>query len=71
MKAFLTVLTVFAALTAYSQMDPGNDSMDAQIRRGLALQPDQNVLTIRQEKPDEIKRGCHLQRHFCASGQNR
>lgn len=57
MKTFLAMMAFFAALAAYSQTAPGNDSMEAQIRRGMVLQPDQNVLTIQQEKPNEIRRG--------------
>lgn len=57
MKTFLAVMVFFAVVTLHSQTPLGNDSMEAQIRRGLALRPNQDVLGVRQEKPNEIKRG--------------
>ena len=57
MKPILAVVALFAVLSIYAQTTPGEDSMQTQIRQRLAIRPDQNVLTLQQEKPNEIKGG--------------
>ena len=56
MKRFLAIGVLFTVLAACAQTTPGDDAMDAQIRRRLAARPDRSLLTLRQEKPNEIKR---------------
>src|SRR4051812_43455241 len=56
MKPFLALAAVFSLLSAYSQSTVGNDSMDAEIRRRLTTQPNQNFLTTQPEKPNEVRR---------------
>jgi hypothetical protein len=57
MKPFLAVLALFAVLSIRAQTTPDNDSMETQIRQRLMTRPDQSLLTLQQEKPNEIKRG--------------
>ena len=56
MKPFLAVIALSTVLTVFAQTTPANDPMESQIRRRLALRPDQNLLMLQQEKPNEIKR---------------
>jgi hypothetical protein len=57
MKSLLTVLALFAVLGTYAQTTPGEDSMESQIRQRLTTRPDQSLLTLQQEKPNEVRRG--------------
>jgi len=56
MKPFLAVIVLFTLLATYAQTTPGGDLMDTQIRRRLAARPDPNLLTLSQEKPNEVRR---------------
>ena len=58
MKTFLAILAMmalFAVPAASAQSAPGNDAMESQIRRGLAIRHDESLLQLRQEKPNEIR----------------
>jgi hypothetical protein len=55
MKPFLAVVALFAVLGTYAQTTPVDDSMETQIRQRMATRPDQSLLTLKQEKPNEIK----------------
>ncbi len=59
MKPFLAIIAMaalFAVLSASAQTAPGNDAMESQIRRGLAIRHDESLLELRPEKPNEIRR---------------
>jgi len=56
MKPFLAVLVLFTVLASSAQITPGNDSMDAQIRKRLATRPEQSPLTLPPAKPNEVTR---------------
>lgn len=55
MKALLTVLALFAAVTVHSQTAPLQDSIDSQIHHRLTIQPDKNLITITPVKANEIR----------------
>jgi hypothetical protein len=57
MKKFLVLTVLLAGFTAYAQSTTESDPMESQIRRGLLDGRDQNLLTVKTEKPNEIRHG--------------
>jgi len=57
MKPLLAVVALLSVLSAYSQIAPENQSIEARIPQKGAMQPIRNVLTARPVKPNEIKHG--------------
>ena len=57
MKKFLALATILAGLTAYSQSTTGSDTMESQIQRSLLDNRNHDLITLRTEKPNEIRRG--------------
>jgi hypothetical protein len=57
MKKFLALAVLLAGFSAYSESTIGSDTMESQIRRGLLDSRNQSVLTLQNEKPNEIRHG--------------